>query len=437
MGERDDDSRFVRADDPSRQSNAFTISGILQDDDAQLLAHKRFAVSLDPSATMLLATEGDDESTAEVLDLAATETDEEGKFTVQVPALRSIDNYVEEDGSVGLMFHSLDDDFELLWRTPVYLPRGSEQQATAAVIDDEAYGAPDEAKRPEGSDGNTTDEDGELDLHAPVPEDPPTTVAVDDLMLKGVVTSKTARSSTQDVSTQDVGSSTKAKACNKAMGNVPWDNYGWKKKGPVYREWIPVQRAQTGNKTKMKFEWTNNKEHSTEILANLGYTNDNGGTAVSAGFSKSVKKGEGLTFNLGHNIVRDLDAEYDFATYVLRCKVSGSDIWRDSKLKKVQMYEFKGFSRKSNYTGYYTCPQSKWRGSLTAELWVSRESTSSFSFTLGGNGSYKGVGANLSLTTKQSHTKVHKKTYIPVKSGSKICGQNGNPTKTEKVSEVA
>ena len=49
---------------------------------------------------------------------------------------------------------------------------------------------------------------------------------------------------------------------------------------------------------------------------------------MSAGSAKSVKAGSGLTFNVGHDVVRDLDAEYDFATYTLRCKVSGSDIYR-------------------------------------------------------------------------------------------------------------
>ena len=198
-----------------------------------------------------------------------------------------------------------------------------------------------------------------------------------------------------------------------------------------------MQRAQTGSKTKLKYEWSNNKEHSTEILAKLGYANDHGGIAITAGSTKSVKMGEGLTFNVGSRVTADLDAEYDFATYTLRCQVSGSDIWRDSKLTKVQKYQFKGFSRDTNFTGRYTCPKKKWKGKIAAELWVSRESASTFTFTLAANGSYKGVGGDLSLKSTQTNTTLHKKTYIKVKKGAKLCGQGGNPTKTEKVSETA
>ncbi|MEV8505062.1 hypothetical protein AB0368_09565 [Actinoplanes sp. NPDC051475] len=434
----------MRADDPSRESNAFTISGTLQGgdehgDNVKTLARKRFAVSLDPSNAMLLATEGSDDSVATILDLGATETDGAGKFTVQIPALRDIDNYVEEDGSVGLLFQGLDDGFELMWRTPVHLPHGGEKQATAAVPDEKVYKKSLGTKTTVLPPDKVT-ADGELDLSGPVPDVPSVPVAVSDLTLTGLVTSGTADAASsatrESVAAADVGSGEKAKACRAAMGNTPWDSYGWTKKGPVYREWVPVQRAQTGDKTKMKYEWSNTKENSVDILAKLGYSGS-GGTAISAGSSKSVKVGSGLTFNVGHDVVRDLDAEYDFATYTLRCKVSGSDIYRDSKLTKVQMYQFKGFSRTNHYTGYYTCPNPSYKGPIPAELWVSRDSTSAFSFTLGANGSYRGVGADVGLTSKQTNTTSHKKTYIEVKPGAVLCGQNGNPTRTEKVSETS
>jgi hypothetical protein len=434
----------VDADDPSRQSNAFTISGTLQGgdeqgDNAQTLAYRRFAVSLDPSNAMLVATENAEDAVAEVLDLGATETDGAGRFTVDVPALRAIDDYVEEDGSVGLLFQSLDDDYELMWRTPVHLPRGGQKQATAADPDAKVYKKSLDKKTTARPPDRLTP-DGELDLSASVPDIEPAPVAVDELTLAGLVPSHTGDSAPaaagRSVAAADVGSGEKAKACRAAMGNTPWDSYGWTKKGPVYREWVPVQRAQTGDKTKMKYEWSNTKENSVEILAKLGYSGS-GGTAVSAGSAKAVKTGTGLTFNVGHDVVRDLDAEYDFATYTLRCKVSGSDIWRDSKLTKVQMYQFKGFSRSNHYTGYYTCPQARWKGAIAAELWVSRDATSTFSFSLGANGSYRGVGADVSLTSKQTNTSSHKKTFIEAKAGAKICGQNGNPTVTEKVSETS
>src|SRR5690349_3823415 len=138
---------------------------------------------------------------------------------------------------------------------------------------------------------------------------------------------------------------------------------------------------------------------------------------MSAGSAKSIKTSSGLTFEVGHDVVRDLDAEYDFATYTLRCRVSGSDIYRDTKLTKVQMYQFKGFSRTNHYTGYYTCPNSRFKGPVPAQLWVSRDSTSTFSFSLGVNGSYKGVGADVSLTSKQTNAASHKKDVYRGQSG--------------------
>jgi hypothetical protein len=433
-GQPSDDARFVLAADTTRDSNAFAISGTLRGTDGSVLARKRFSVSLDPSTTMLVASEKSPNAVAEILDLGATETDSAGKFTVQIPALRGIDSYVEKDGSVGLLFQGLDDGFELMWRTPIHLPTGKATQATAETPDDKVYKKSLEAAK--------DSKPAQARTSAAADSGSPETVAVNQLDLTGLVTAgNTSTSGTTKpakfvtAAAADVSSSEQAKACRAVMGNTPWDSYGWTKKGPVYREWVPVQRAQTGAKTKMKYEWSNTNEHSVEIMAKLGYSGT-GGTAISAGLSKSVKNSSGLTFNVGHSVVRDLDAEYDFATYTLRCKVSGSSIWRDSKLTKVQMYEFKGFSRTNHYTGYYTCPQAKWKGEIPAELWVSRDSTSTFNFTLGGNGSYKGVGADVGLTAKQTNTSSHKKTYIEVKAGAKICGQDGNPTKTEKVSET-
>jgi hypothetical protein len=138
-GQPSDDARFVLAADTTRDSNAFAISGTLRGTDGSVLARKRFSVSLDPSTTMLVASEKSPNAVAEILDLGATETDSAGKFTVQIPALRGIDSYVEKDGSVGLLFQGLDDGFELMWRTPIHLPTGKATQATAETPDDKVY----------------------------------------------------------------------------------------------------------------------------------------------------------------------------------------------------------------------------------------------------------------------------------------------------------
>jgi hypothetical protein len=78
---------------------------------------------------------------------------------------------------------------------------------------------------------------------------------------------------------------------------------------------------------------------------------------------------------------------------------------------------------------YYTCPNRSYRGQLSSTLWVSRSSTTTFS----GGVSVGGIGVD----AKQTNTSSHKKSYVPKRSGAYICGQNGNPTSTEKVSETS
>ena len=163
-----------------------------------------------------------------------------------------------------------------------------------------------------------------------------------------------------------------------------------------------------------------------------GYKN----TSVGGGYSKAVKTSAGVNFSVGHDVIRDLEVEYDYYHYGLYCQMSGDATkWRYTNVRELRPYVFKGFNRSTTYSSYYTCPKAKWRGTLGHSLWVSRSATSELSMQSGFGLDTDGLGATVSVWGKQVNDSSHTKTYTPTSSGAKICGQDGNPTQTEKVLE--
>jgi hypothetical protein len=150
------------------------------------------------------------------------------------------------------------------------------------------------------------------------------------------------------------------KECTRVFGTTPWANYKWKREGDPVRTWVPVQRAQTGNKTTMKYEWSNSKETFMETGVEYGYK----GASAEGGFSKSVVTSSGLNFSIDHQVVRDLEVEYDYYHYGLWCQLSGDATkWRYTNVRELRPYVFKGFSQSTTYSGYYRCTNAHWRGS--------------------------------------------------------------------------
>ncbi|GGN73175.1 hypothetical protein GCM10010112_42320 [Actinoplanes lobatus] len=68
---------------------------------------------------------------------------------------------------------------------------------------------------------------------------------------------------------------------------------------------------------------------------------------------------------------------------------------------------------------------------------MSRSSTTELTVKAAFGGDWDGIGVKASAEAQQKNNSTHKKTYIPSATGAKICGQNGNPTATEKVLEVS
>ena len=396
VGSAADSAAFTTDKDPERTSTAFSITGTLVDNDGRPVADQSLSVSLDPSPQMLLAAETDENAPGGLM-LSQVRTGDDGSFRLPVPALRNIDQYLDQDGLATLLFMSLDGTTDVVYRQYVELPVDAGDKAESAI--------------------GVSAEDTE-DVK------PGDTVADDDL------TSLKLAASPNVSPVESVGAKASAVSpgneCTRAWGTTPWGSYQWRKEGSAIRKWVPVQRSQTGSKTNMTYEWSNTSETFVQVAMNYAYK----AVTVAEGYTKSVNKGSGVDFDEGYDVVRDLEVEFDFYSYGLYCSLSGDATkWRAANVHEIRPYAFKGFNRDTTYRSYYTCPNRSYRGQLSSTLWVSRSSTTTFS----GGVSVGGIGVD----AKQTNTSSHKKSYVPKVSGAYICGQNGNPTSTEKVSETS
>jgi len=397
VGTSADNASFTSDKDPGRTSTAFSVTGKLVDAAGKPVADQALSVSLDPSPAMLLAAETDVNAPGGLL-LSQVRTGSDGSFRLPVPALRNIDRYLDQDGLAALLFMSLDGAADVVYRQYVSLPvaaGGKAQSAVGESVEDAANAKP----------GTTTADEDLTELKLAVSPDASAEASVRPTAAKAAAVKP-------------------GNECTRAWGSTPWGSYQWRKEGSAIRKWVPVQRAQTGAKTNMKYEWSNTSETFVQAAMNYAYK----GVTIAEGFTKSVNKGSGVDFEEGTDVVRDLEVEFDFYSYGLYCSLSGDATkWKAANVHEIRPYAFKGFNRDTTYRSYYTCPNKSWRGQLTSTLWVSRSSTTTFS----GGVSVGGIGVD----AKQTNTSAHKKSYVPTKSGAYICGQNGNPTSTEKVSE--
>ena len=253
--------------DPYRVSNSFTISGVLRDEEDRPVRDAVLAVYLDPGPAMFLGVEP-----AGGISLAAVRTTDQGEFELRVPALRDIASYLDDDGNVTLLFMSFGDQYTLMYHQQVTLPTAGGQPV-----------------RPAGM--------GSADTSFPEARGSSL------VGMKLTAATVPAGQAEGGVGTQSLESN----ACTRVWSPTPWGNYYWVREGSAFRRWVPVQRAQTGNKTNMTYEWGNTQSTSVEVAVNFEYNR----TAGKAGWSKTISNSAGVNFNVGYNVVRDLEVEYD------------------------------------------------------------------------------------------------------------------------------
>ncbi|GIF09022.1 hypothetical protein Asi03nite_65600 [Actinoplanes siamensis] len=73
---------------------------------------------------------------------------------------------------------------------------------------------------------------------------------------------------------------------------------------------------------------------------------------------------------------------------------------------------------------------------MSDELWVSRTATTELSLKAAFGGDWDGIGSKATAEAQQKNSSSYKKIYTATASGAKLCGQNNDPTLTEKVMEV-
>lgn len=388
------DPRFTVNGDTSRTSTSFVVTGTLIDDHGDPVANTQLSVNLDPGPTMLrAATESDAEGAAVGLPLSVAKTDAKGHFSLPVPALKNIAEYLDEDGLATLLFMSFDDNQNLMFRQHVRLPQDPGQAARAPMDDDKVF-----------TSARTLAARSDSATKSISPE------------LKGITL--TTKSTPKQARTLAVNAGSE---CTRTLGGRPWSSYRWKREGSPTRNWVPVQHVETGGKTKVTYDWSNTKETSIEGAAKFEYS----GLGAKTGYTKAVVTGAGVNFSLGNYYTRDLDVSYDFYDYRLWCTLSG-DARRpvDAKVVEARPYKFAGYNRSTTYRVVYSCTAA-YKDLLGHPLWVSRKNTTTVTAGL----TLKGVEVNV----KQINTDEHKKTFSPSGDGATICGQNNDPVSTEKV----
>jgi hypothetical protein len=338
VGTAKDDPRFTVNGDSSRTSSAFAVTGVLVDDEGVPVAETRLSVNLDPSPAMLVAAEPGPQGAAG-LPLSVVKTDADGNFSLPVPALRDIEQYVDSDGTVMLLFMSFGSGQDLMLRQSVWLPQNTGDAALATLDNEQVFRSKQTATtRAESRTGTAVPELKEITLTAK---------------------RTPARANAVSPSSE----------CTRTWGSRPWGSYQWKREGSPTRNWVPVQHVETGGKTRVTYEWSNTRETSIETAVNYEYKN----VGARGGFSKSVVTSAGVNFSLGNYYTRDLDVSFDFYNYRLWCALSGDATnLKDSKVVEIRPYKFAGYNRSTTYRFVYSCTAS-YRGPLGHALWVSRK----------------------------------------------------------------
>ncbi|NYH42072.1 hypothetical protein HNR22_001799 [Micromonospora jinlongensis] len=384
--------------DPARASTSFPISGNLVDQDGSPIRNADLAVYLDPGPAMLAGS-----ASVPGLQIAATQTEQNGQFQLQVPALKNLGSYLDPKGQVTLQFVSFGGRHSMLYQQKVKLPSTVGEPALARVDDKRVFSDRSRTFGMRTQDGRVSPELAGMRLTA-------TTSATDTMSQAGPAAGAQSLEDSE---------------CARTWEGHPWAQYWWIREGGPIKTWVPVQRAQTGKKTTMKYEWSSSTESSTEVAVNYEYKV----VAAGGGYTDLTEAGNGVPFSVGQNVIRDLEAEYDYYSFRLWCGLSGDATQkRDAKVTKALPVSFTGGSRNSSYSGYYTCTNNNFKTEINNPLWVSKASTT----TLQTSTSIYGI----SLSTKQVNTSLHKKTYTPVTGPAYLCGEDGNPVDTEKVGEV-
>lgn len=385
------DRRFTVNSDSSRTSSSFVVTGTLVDDGGAPVANTQLAVNLDPAPAMQIAADAAGQG-ATGLPLSAVKTDAKGHFSLPVPALKNIGQYVDADGIATLLFMSFDAKQDLVFRQDVRLPSAPGEGAHAPLDDEKVFKS---ARTVAARSKSGT---------SVLPE------------LTGVTL--TAKRTPTKARARAVNA---ASECTRTWGTAPWASYQWKREGTPTRNWVPVQHVETGGHTKVAYDWSNTTETSLEIAVKYEYK----GVGAKGGYAHALLVSAGINFDLGNYYTRDLDVSYDFYDYRLWCTLSGDATKvRDSKVIEVRPYHFAGYNRSTTYRTVYHCTPA-YKDLLGHALWVSRKTTTTFSAGL----SLKGVEVGV----KQINTAEHKKTFTPTRDGATICGQGNDPVSTEKV----
>lgn len=188
------------------------------------------------------------------------------------------------------------------------------------------------------------------------------------------------------------------------------------------RKYLPVNRAITKSKSKYAYAYDTSSNTKWTVSANGAY----GGRTKSVQNSTSM----GVNFSVGTNLNQQLEVEWQYRQYDVRCYNSMIGKWTaDTGKDDWRPFRHSGGNQKVNASGgNFTCHSSR-IVTISSPTWMAKSSTAVQS-----NGAtLKGV----SLSQEQTASSSHKVTMTPTGSSARICGDTDLPPYAKKVREYS
>jgi hypothetical protein len=129
-------SRLTTDADPARTTSSFTLTGTVVDDNGAPAANTNLSINLDPSGPMLTRAAAGGPDAVGFL-VAETVTTADGTFTVRIPALKGIEDYIDEDGAAHLYVMGAHDRGFVHHRLELELPTTPGARPVVPFVDDE------------------------------------------------------------------------------------------------------------------------------------------------------------------------------------------------------------------------------------------------------------------------------------------------------------
>ncbi|GAA2510975.1 hypothetical protein [Pilimelia columellifera] len=306
--------------DPAKTSTSFPVRGALVDESGKPLKGATVQVDLFPG-TATMANRSLSGGAVSDIPLAAVVTDSEGRFTLELPALRSIADYTDEDGLVELLFSSVESGHAMFYNARVVLPKDQSERAVMPMADIRTIGGDrpvadlianrelNQAAR-QNDPQPDPDDDGEGDIPPPDGSfaEPAEEAGIGKQFLDNVL----LRADTSPIPDRLAKDPDPQKLCLESVGIHVWrwdiDSSGT----PIP---TPIQAVKTMGKLKATYKWDDTRTIETTVGFDLKYKN----SQIKGSFTKSTQSGLGGVAELPHKWTGYVRTSVEQRWWFLKC----------------------------------------------------------------------------------------------------------------------